>query len=179
MCNKTRSLKSCCLPCVTQASSHSLWLCREQAPTNRPTSDAVLGRVLTLGDFQPMISHSCESQLPVKCMPKFSASSPLKPQCTRPGSLLQDGCWKERKGTAQKENCVLWEETGPCAIHCTTACHSLARGFYNSFSLACEAIQMSLAYLKDGAEEMALFMRACLISMGTWVCSPTTGVKKN
>lgn len=147
------NLKSCCLLCVTQARSRSLWFCGEQAPTTDPISEAALGMVLTLGDFQWMISHSWETPLLVNHTPRFSTSSALKQSTLGLGLSWMDGCWVERKETLQKANCVLWEERGHWAIYCSIVRHSLGlriQGFYNSFGLSYEAVQTSVAYLRDG-----------------------------
>ena len=116
------SLKSGCLLCVAQARSRSLWFCREQAPTNGPISEAALGMVPTLGDFQRMISHSCVTPSLVNHMPRFSTSSALKPERTWPGSLLDgrvpDG---EKRDTAESELCLVGGKGTPGYLlqHCS------------------------------------------------------------
>lgn len=116
------SWRSCCLLCVTQARSRSLWSCREQAPTKGPISEAALGVVLTLGDFQRMISHSCVTPLLVNHMPRFSTSSALKPEHTWPGSLLYgrvlDG---EKRDIVESELCLVGGGGTLCYVlyHCS------------------------------------------------------------
>lgn len=116
------SWRSCCLLCVTQARSRSLWSCREQAPTKGPISEAALGVVLTLGDFQRMISHSCVTPLLVNHMPRFSTSSVLKPERTWPGSLLYgrvlDG---EKRDIVESELCLVGGDGTLCYVlyHCS------------------------------------------------------------
>lgn len=149
------SWRSCCLLCVTQARSRSLWSCREQAPTKGPISEAALGVVLTLGDFQRMISHSCVTPLLVNHMPRFSTSSAQKPERTWPGSLLYERVLDgEKRDIVESELCLVglrrWD-----AVLCIVPLLAIPwvygyRGFYNSFGLAREAMQVSAAYFRDG-----------------------------
>lgn len=149
------SLKSCCLLCVTQARSRSLWFCREQALTNGPISGCPRNGShfggLPVNDFPfPSKPHA-------KILYKFSAETRAHLAWVSPGWM--GAGWREKRHCRKRAvSCGRKGDSGLFLVALFAIPWVCGyRSFYNSFwSGMWSNANISCIFKRwMGAEEMA------------------------